>query len=112
MAMKEIQKVWGKELIIANTEKYAGKILVIDKRAISSLHQHLKKDETFLCIEGKVILTVGNETHCLGPYSDPVHIPPGSWHVFKGLENSKIVEVSTEHKEEDVERKTCSSPGY
>jgi len=109
--MKETKKTWGKELIIANSQRYAGKVLGINKEAVSSVHRHLVKDETMLCIEGNVLLVVGDRTYWLEPYSDPVHIPPGAWHMFVGLEDSKIVEVSTEHKEEDVKRVTRSKAG-
>jgi len=109
--MKEIKKTWGKELIVANSEKYAGKVLVLDKGARSSVHRHLEKDETMLCIEGMVLLVIKEKTYWLEAYHDPVHIPPGSWHIFVGLEASRIVEFSTEDKEQDVERLTKSKAG-
>jgi len=109
--MKEIKKAWGKELIVTNSEKYAGKVLVLDKGALSSVHRHLEKDETMLCIEGKVLLLVDEKAYWLEPYHDPVHIPPKSWHTFVGLEESRIVEFSTEDKEQDVERITKSKAG-
>lgn len=109
--MKEIKKAWGKELIVASKKQYAGKILVIDKGAVSSLHHHLEKDETMLCIDGEVLLVVNANAYWLRPYDDPVHILPGDWHMFVGVEKSKIAEFSTEHKEDDVERKTKSKTG-
>lgn len=111
MAMKEVKKAWGKELIVVNKKEYAGKVLVLDRRAVSSLHRHFDKDETFLCVEGEVLLVVDGRAYWLKPYDDPVHIAPKSWHMFLGLENSKIVEFSTEHREEDVERRTDSKAG-
>jgi len=105
--MKQVKKVWGKELTVVNKE-YAGKVLVIDKGAISSLHRHLVKDEVMLCIEGEVLLVLDDKTYWLKPYDDPVHIVPKSWHMFLGLENSRVAEFSTKHKDEDVERRTQS----
>lgn len=109
--MKEIRKAWGKEIIAANTSEYGGKILVVDKGAVSSVHRHLEKDETMLCIKGTVLLVVDTKAYWMNPYYDPVHIPPKSWHMFVGLQDSEIAEFSTEHKEEDVERITKSKAG-
>jgi len=109
-ALKEIKKAWGKELIVVNNKDYAGKVLILDRGAVSSVHRH-EKDEVLLCIEGEVLLVVGEKAYWLKPYADPVHITPKSWHIFIGLEDSKLAEFSTEHKEEDVERRTESKAG-
>lgn len=108
--MKEVKKAWGKELIIINKE-YAGKVLVVDKGGVSSVHRHLEKDEVMLCIEGEVLLVVNDKAYWLKPYDEPVHIAPKNWHIFIGLENSKVVEVSTKDTEKDVERRTESKSG-
>jgi len=105
--MQEVKKAWGKEVIVVNKE-YAGKVLFVDKGAVSSVHRHLEKDEVMLCIEGEVLLVVDNSAYWLKPYDQPVHIAPKSWHMFLGLEVSKIAEFSTKHSEEDVERRTYS----
>ena len=101
-------KVWGQELIVANNDKYAGKILAIEKGGISSLHRHLVKDEVFYCLSGRVRLELDGQLFELSPESEPVRIYPGKWHRFEGLEESKVMEVSTPHHDSDVERRTKS----
>ena len=108
--MERVKKAWGSELIVVN-ESYGGKVLEIDKGAYSSVHAHPRKDETFLCIQGEVLLVVGEKAHWLKPWDEPVHIAPGQWHLFVGLEQSRVVEFSTTHEDEDVKRRTTSKPG-
>lgn len=106
----EIPKAWGKEIIIVNNNLYAGKLLLIDKGAYSSIHSHREKDETFYCIEGGVLLVVEDKAHWLRPGVDPIRIKPGQRHMFVGVAESKIIEVSTEDKNEDTVRLTKSKP--
>ena len=52
--MKEVKKVWGKEVWIANCPKYCGKLLYLDEGAVSSMHYHREKQETFYALSGQV----------------------------------------------------------
>lgn len=54
-----IPKGWGHEVIVANSEKYCGKILFIAKGRKFSLHYHPVKEEHFYVISGKAILQEG-----------------------------------------------------
>jgi len=110
MAVGEIVKTWGKEIIIVNNSLYAAKLLLIDKGAYSSIHTHKEKDETFYCIEGEVLLVVEDKAYWLRPWAEPVRIKPSQRHMFVGVGKSKIVEVSTEDKDEDTVRITQSKP--
>lgn len=114
--MKEVPKVWGKEIIIADEEEYCGKILVLNKGAGSSWHRHPKK-ETMYCLKGKVRLKVLKYLFHRVPYkqaiimtrsSEPVNILPKQWHQFHGFEDSEIMEVSTHDDPELVERTSKS----
>ena len=116
MAIKEIKKVWGKEIIIADEEEYCGKILVINNSAGSSWHRHPKK-ETFYCLKGKVSLRIRRllfrrvhyrQTVIMTPGSEPVTILQGLWHQFHGLADSEIMEVSTHDDPSLVERESES----
>ncbi|KKL28251.1 hypothetical protein LCGC14_2377010 [marine sediment metagenome] len=109
--MKQVKKVWGKESWVVNNREYCGKLLEVDKGAKSSFHRHRKKRETFYCLNGRVILTVKNEKHVLIPENDAVTIERGQWHKFIGYEDSMLLEVSTHHSDEDVERKSESEVG-
>jgi len=106
--MKEVKKVWGKELIIVNCDKYCGKLLHLDKGAESSYHYHKKKQETFYCLKGQVALTIEGRDYMLNPYSRPKTIEPGQLHSFTGLADSVIIEISTHHDDSDVYRETKS----
>lgn len=115
--MKEISKVWGKEIVIADEPEYSGKILAINKGAGSSWHRHPKKEETFFCLKGRVRLRVKKylfkripwmETTVMTPYSEPVNILPGQWHQFHGYEDSEIIEVATQDDPDLVERRSRS----
>ena len=43
--MKIVEKPWGRELWIAHTDKYALKIIEVNKGTRSSLQYHVKKHE-------------------------------------------------------------------
>jgi D-lyxose ketol-isomerase len=106
------EKVWGYEEWIVN-DVYCGKILNLKKGYKCSDHFHKIKDETFLVIEGKVLLHVQHanpdreyvayEKMVLTPY-DSYRIHPGAIHSFTGFEDSKIIEFSTKHMEDDSYR--------
>lgn len=108
--LKEVKKAWGKELIIVNDE-YCGKLLYLDKEAQSSYHKHLKKKETFYCLEGQVALTIEGRDYMLNPYSRPKTIKPGQLHGFMGITDAVIIEFSTHDSPEDTYRLTQSKPG-
>ena len=108
--MKEVKKVWGKELIVVNCDKYCGKILYLDQGAKPSLHYHKEKQETFYCLEGQVALTIEGKDYMLNPFSRPKTIKPGQLHNFTGLTNAVIIEISTHHDDQDVYRLTKSKP--
>ena len=103
--MKIIPKVWGREEWLGNNDKYCGKLLFINKNAISSLHRHLIKQETFYCLSGEVELEVDNDVRRLTHRTPAVTLNPGMWHRFKGITEAELLEISTHHEDTDVERK-------
>ena len=100
--MKTVKKVWGKEEWIVNRE-YCGKLLYLDKGATSSLHRHLTKHETFYVLKGHVILMLDGYRYDLTP-GKSLEIEPGDYHSFYGEKDSVIIEFSTHHDDNDVER--------
>ena len=102
--MKEVPKVWGKEIWVANEPEYCGKLLHIRQGACSSLHYHKVKKETFYCLSGAVMLEVGEAMLTLSPDTEPIIILPTVAHSFEGLIDSILLEVSTHHDDEDVVR--------
>jgi len=108
-------KVWGSEEWIVNAD-YCGKILNLSAGYRCSIHNHKLKDETFLLIEGLVLLEtwqLKNEkledyrSKVLDKY-DSYRIFPGTPHRFTGILNSKIIEFSTHHEDSDSYRYSSS----
>jgi len=103
MTEKKVEKVWGNEEWIVNTDKYCGKILNLNKGFRCSMHHHKQKDETFYIIEGEVLLEHDGKMKILKS-GESQRILPGQKHRFTGLENSKIIEFSTHHEDVDSYR--------
>lgn len=101
---KIVKKLWGNELWIVNNSKYCGKILTIRKGARCSLHFHPRKDETFFVLSGKVKLYYNGSEFIMNKFNS-FRIEPGNKHRFESIDKeSKILEVSTYHDDEDVVR--------
>lgn len=108
--MKEVPKVWGREVWIVNCDEYCGKLLYLDKGAVSSIHYHKEKKETFYALSGQVGLMIAGEDYMLNPFSRPKTVYPGQKHQFVGITDATILEISTHHSEEDVVRLSVSQP--
>ena len=104
----EVAKTWGKEVWIVNNNKYCGKLLCIKKDALSSCHYHKEKQETFYALDGQVFLTIEDKDYMLNPFSRPKTILPNQKHLFRGITDATILEISTHHDEKDVYRITES----
>lgn len=100
--IKLVEKKWGSEEWIVNRE-YCGKFLNIKKGFKCSLHKHLIKNETFYLLEGKVFMEIDGTTIIMIP-GDTVIIEPDQKHRFTGIEDSKILEISTHHEDSDSYR--------
>jgi mannose-6-phosphate isomerase-like protein (cupin superfamily) len=60
-----VEKPWGHELWWAETDRYAGKILVVNAGQALSLQYHREKDETSYLLSGKLRLTHGPNAETL-----------------------------------------------
>ena len=97
-----IDKPWGHEEIWAQSSRYAGKILVINKGHRLSRQYHRVKEETVMVLEGTLVCEegpteIGGEIkrHVMGP-GEIFHVRPGTIHRFCAEEtNVRLVEVST-----------------
>ena len=114
---KRVEKTWGYELWIYNDEDYCGKLLVFNKEGDKfSMHYHLKKKETWFVQQGGFIFKwIDIENGKLNSRTlvngESVLIERGQPHQLIALEdNSTIVEVSTEHFDEDSYRIYKDSP--
>ena len=100
----EVDKIWGYELWLVNSEKYCAKMLYIKKGAQGSTHYHNNKEETFYCLDGHVSITISGKEYKRHPFSRGLTIEPGELHSIAGLEDSVILEISTHHDDEDTIR--------
>ena len=106
-----VEKVWGREEILVNNGLYCGKLLHIDKGAVSSIHYHKIKQETFYAISGQIGMMIDNKDYMMNPYSRPKTVIPGVIHEFRGFSNNAVLlEISTVDKAEDSYRITKSQP--
>ncbi len=92
-------KPWGREIWFAHNDKYAGKILEVNKGQRYSLQYHEKKIETQYLQSGKVKLTYGTDKEDLQEKilntGDKIDIHPYTIHRIEAIEDSQIIEVST-----------------
>ena len=118
--MEFVSKGWGWERWIVNKQEYCGKILNLAKDRKCSIHYHIKKDEVFYVLSGKVLMRYHDQAdkmveleklglgelsdhmdHVILDAGDNFYVPPGRIHQFFGLEDSTILEISTFHCEND-----------
>ena len=102
-------KVWGREIWICNNEQYCGKILEFNKCATLSLHMHKVKRESWYIIghfEFEYFdYDKAERIKTFLRTDDVVEIKPGILHKLKALEEGcKIIEISTQHFENDSYR--------
>jgi quercetin dioxygenase-like cupin family protein len=108
--MKIVEKGWGYEKWICNSELYCGKLLYFYKGKRCSYHYHKLKDEVFYIQSGKVTLKYSTEDNIdeaeeitLNP-GDRFHIPIGLRHQMIALEDTELFEFSTQHFDSDSHR--------
>lgn len=95
-----VLKGWGKEIIFADTDKYCGKLLCLNNNCETSVHYHMKKDETWYLQSGEILLTyvdtdIGEWNEIILKEGDSFKINPGVPHGAKAILDSIIFEVST-----------------
>lgn len=107
--MNFVPKRWGWELWIVNGEQYCGKILFIKQGHFCSYHWHDVKDEVLYIQQGRIWFTYDDGTdkeHAeMGP-GEAFHVLPGVKHQMEAIEDTYIIEFSTQHFDEDSFRVT------
>lgn len=94
-----VEKPWGYELRWAITDRYAGKVLHVNKGEALSLQYHERKDEYLYVVSGVLNMELGGSdgeltTHRM-QVGDTLHIAPGTRHRLTAVEDAEIFEVST-----------------
>jgi mannose-6-phosphate isomerase len=96
--VRRVSKPWGEEIIFAETERYAGKVLVVRKGEILSLQYHDRKDETFYLARGKARLWIEEAGALVEVFMNPGdarRVLPTTRHRLEALEDCELFEVST-----------------
>ena len=96
--MRTVPKPWGYELIFAENDRYAGKILHIEAGQLLSLQYHERKDETFYVLRGEVNLTIeenGARNELRLAEGSSYRIAPGVRHRMRAEGPCDLIEVST-----------------
>lgn len=115
-----IPKPWGYELLWAHTERYAGKLLVIEAGQRLSLQYHKEKEESILVLEGVLRLYLAGDDGRLVERDlhprDTAYIPIGRLHRFEAVSRVVLVEASSPELddvvrvEDDFGREGTSAP--
>lgn len=93
-SVKIVPKPWGEEHLLACTDRYAAKLLIIRKGHRLSLQYHERKHETQYVESGRVRYTLAGSELIAEP-GTTINLPPGTVHRMEALEDSRIFEVST-----------------
>jgi mannose-6-phosphate isomerase len=115
-----VEKPWGHELIWAVTDRYVGKVLVIEAGRRLSLQRHEIKDESIFVTSGRLRLYLEDDAGVvrveeLGP-GEHRHVPTGRIHRYEAIERVELMEVSTPELddvvrlEDDFGREGTSAP--
>ncbi len=103
-------KGWGREVWIANNPFYCGKILEIRAGKKCSLHFHKLKTESFYLRTGKLLVRLKETPDSESCESfelragECLDIPQGLVHQLEALEDSELLEFSTQHFDSDSHR--------
>jgi mannose-6-phosphate isomerase len=96
---RRVPKPWGYELWYALTERYAGKLLHVERGHRLSLQFHERKDESCYLLSGRLLLVKGSSAEQLDERvletGAAWRNQPGEVHTIEALEDSDVLEVST-----------------
>lgn len=117
---RRVEKPWGHELIWAETERYTGKILVIETGRRLSLQYHERKLESIRVLSGRLRLHLEDDAGVLrveelGPGENRL-VPVGRRHRYEAIERVELFEVSSPELddvvrvEDDFGREGTSAP--
>jgi mannose-6-phosphate isomerase len=104
---RKVEKPWGYELIWAESDDYVGKVLFVKAGESLSLQFHRVKDESWLVQQGRAKLELGSVGDALLAQEvigagATFRFRPGTVHRITALEDTTIVEVSTNHLDDVV----------
>jgi mannose-6-phosphate isomerase-like protein (cupin superfamily) len=97
---RRVEKPWGWELIWAETDRYAGKVLFVRAGESLSLQFHRRKDESWYMQSGRAKIELGDAGEAVlneEIVSAPAffRMAPGTVHRVAAIDDTTIIEVST-----------------
>ena len=99
VSVRRVEKPWGYELHWALTDRYCGKVLVVHAGEQLSLQYHERKDETLFLQQGRAEVRIGASLDVLEAAvveaGTAFHVPPGTIHHVRALEECVFLEAST-----------------
>lgn len=104
--LEVLDRDWGSEVIIAETDTYMGKVLEMKAGTMGGLQYHVDKDETFYLHSGEAIVRFddgeGQLVEEVMSAGESYHIPPGSPHQVQAVTDCVFFEASTPHHDDRV----------
>lgn len=91
-------KPWGTEVLVAHTEHYTGKMLLMNAGGTGALQYHEHKDETFYLYSGRALVTFQKDGHDVTVSmraGESYHVPPGAVHRVEAVTDCVFFEAST-----------------
>jgi len=115
--VNRVEKGWGYELWLVNNNKYCGKILHFNENSKFSMHYHMIKDETWYIKNGSFIFRWinTNTADVIEEYlneGDSVNIKKGLPHQLETINGGEIIEISTQHFDDDSYRISKGNSQY
>ena len=96
---RRLERPWGHEVIWAETDEYAAKLLHVHVGEGLALRLHEDRDKTMLLLRGEIVLEVGPGVNSLGSVKvregEAFRIRPGVLHRITAVTAVEMVEAST-----------------
>lgn len=93
------ERTWGREILIARTPEYIGKVLLMQAGKAGGLQFHREKIETFYLHSGRALVMSdrgdGTLTQVEMLPGESYHIPVGAVHRVEAVEDCVFFECST-----------------
>lgn len=104
-AARRVEKPWGHEEILVETDLYRLKILVIRAGEETSVQRHERKHESFYIDGGTADVLIGSEVRTLTK-GQALVVPPGTVHQIRSARTQgvRVIEVSNAVPDSDIER--------
>ena len=103
---KSDPRPWGEEILLTDTTKYMGKLLMYDAGKQGGLQYHNEKDETFHLVQGTGFMDYDRGDGTLNSLrmgqGDTIHIPTRAIHRFRAITDCVGYEFSTYHVDDRV----------